>query len=97
MKNENKFGFIYEPDNLMKNVQYIEISVQDTGIGIEKENSTKLFSSFEQLDSSFTRKHEETGLGLALVKKFVELHNGTIVVDSEPGKGSKFTFWIPWR
>jgi len=46
----------------LKNIQYIEISVQDTGVGIEKENSTKLFSTFEQLDSAFRRKHEGTDL-----------------------------------
>ncbi|TGC08345.1 PAS domain S-box protein [Methanolobus halotolerans] len=74
-----------------------EISVTDTGIGISAEEQSKLFTPFHQIDSSISRKYQGTGLGLALVKRFVELHDGDITVESEPGKGSTFTFTIPIR
>jgi two-component system, sensor histidine kinase and response regulator len=74
---------------------FIEISVTDTGIGIEREDMLKLFREFSQLETAFTKKYEGTGLGLALCKKLVELHDGTIWVESEFGKGSKFTFALP--
>ena len=72
----------------------IQISVIDTGIGIDSEGMKKLFKPFVQLDSSESRKYEGTGLGLALSKELVELHGGTIWAESEPGKGSSFTFTI---
>ncbi|WP_340820286.1 PAS domain-containing sensor histidine kinase [Methanolobus sp. WCC4] len=71
------------------------VSVQDTGIGISDQDIDKLFNPFIQLDSYLTNDHKGTGLGLSLVKKFVELHEGRIWVESEVGKGSKFTFSIP--
>ncbi|MBI5050807.1 MAG: hypothetical protein HZC11_08060, partial [Nitrospirae bacterium] len=74
---------------------FIEISVEDTGIGISKENQEKLFQPFQQVDTSLTRKYTGTGLGLSLCKKFVELHGGKIWVESKPGKGSRFVFVIP--
>jgi len=74
---------------------FIEISVADTGIGIVPEDIPKLFSEFTQLENAYTKQHEGTGLGLALTKRLVELHNGRIWVESEPGKGSRFTFTIP--
>lgn len=73
----------------------IEITVEDTGIGISEEDIKKLFQPFQQLDSTFTKKYPGTGLGLSLCKKLVELHNGKIWVESELGKGSKFKFVIP--
>ncbi|WP_342304188.1 ATP-binding protein [Methanolobus sp. ZRKC5] len=73
----------------------LNISVADTGIGITQEDQPKLFKPFQQLDSSNSRKYEGTGLGLALVKDLVESHGGHIWVESEPGKGSIFTFSIP--
>ena len=72
-----------------------QVSVQDTGIGIAKHDMDKLFQPFKQLNPYLTREHEGTGLGLALVKKFVEMHGGRIRVESEPGKGSIFTFTMP--
>ncbi|MCL7413200.1 MAG: response regulator [ANME-2 cluster archaeon] len=72
-----------------------QISIIDTGIGISQEDQKKLFQPFKQLDSSASRKYEGTGLGLALVKRFVELHGGKIWLESEPGRGSTFTFTIP--
>ena len=73
------------------------ISVIDTGIGISAEDQIKLFQPFTQLDASATRQYCGTGLGLALVKKIVNLHQGDIWVESEPGKGSNFTFAVPLR
>ncbi|MBF0564963.1 MAG: HAMP domain-containing protein [Nitrospirae bacterium] len=75
----------------------MEIAVEDTGIGIREEDISKLFSEFTQLDSSYTKKYEGTGLGLALSKRLVELHGGSIGVNSVHGKGSKFYFVIPIR
>ncbi len=81
--------------NLSIPVRQLRISVIDTGIGIKKEDQEIIFSEFVQIDSSFSRKYEGTGLGLALTKKFVELLGGNIYVESEEGKGSKFTFVLP--
>lgn len=72
----------------------IKVIVSDTGIGISKEEIKYLFKPFKQIDSSSSRK-EGTGLGLVLAQKFVEMHGGRIWVESEPGKGSTFTFEIP--
>ena len=73
----------------------VEISVSDTGVGIAAEDQPKIFEEFRQVGSDYTHKGEGTGLGLTLAKKFVELHGGRIWVESEPGKGSKFTFTLP--
>ena len=77
-----------EPDALV-------IAVRDTGIGIAPEDQEAVFEEFRQVGRHYTNKQEGTGLGLALTKKFVELHGGRIWVESEPGKGSTFTFTIP--
>jgi PAS domain S-box-containing protein len=69
-------------------------SVKDTGIGISKENQTKLFQKFTQADSSTTRKFGGTGLGLTISKKLSELMGGEIGIESEEGKGSTFWFII---
>ena len=73
----------------------VEISVTDTGVGIAPEDQDKVFEEFRQVGSDITRKSEGTGLGLALARSFVELHGGTIRVESEPGKGSVFSFILP--
>lgn len=78
-------------------MEYLEITVQDTGIGIRAEDIHRLFTEFTQLDSPYTKRFGGTGLGLSLTKKFVEMHGGKIEVESEPGKGSKFIFTLPVR
>ncbi|MHB8859571.1 MAG: sensor histidine kinase [Thermoleophilia bacterium] len=75
----------------------VAISVADTGIGIGEKDQQRIFSEFLQVEGSYARKYEGTGLGLALTKKLVELHGGRIWVESSPGKGSRFTFTIPDR
>jgi len=75
----------------------VRICVADTGIGIKPEDMAKLFTEFTQLESTYTKKYEGTGLGLALTKKLVELHGGRIWVESEEGKGSRFFFTLPCR
>ena len=73
----------------------LQISVSDSGIGISESDKEKVFDPFKQIESSNNRKFAGTGLGLALVKQYVEMHDGDIWVESEIGKGSKFTFTIP--
>ena len=73
----------------------LEVAVSDTGIGIAQADQQAVFEEFRQVGRDYTTKHEGTGLGLALTKRFVELHGGTIRVDSEPGRGSTFTFTLP--
>jgi GAF domain-containing protein/anti-sigma regulatory factor (Ser/Thr protein kinase) len=72
----------------------VEIAVTDTGIGIAPEDQDAIFEEFRQVGSD-ERRREGTGLGLTLAKKFVELHGGRIWVESEPGRGSTFTFTLP--
>ena len=76
---------------------FLEISVKDTGMGIDKKDISRLFSRFGQLDSSLTRKPGSTGLGLAICKELVEMHGGRIWVESEPGKGATFSFSLPFK
>ena len=75
----------------------VEISVVDTGIGISPQDQALLFEEFRQVGNDSARKHEGTGLGLALAKRFVELHGSTVRVESAPGKGTTFTFSLPDR
>ncbi|GJQ24136.1 hypothetical protein BIY37_00265 [Candidatus Brocadia sapporoensis] len=75
--------------------QYVQIEVSDTGIGIKSEDIDKLFKPFLQLDGSYSRRYEGTGLGLILTKHLVELQGGKIWVESEYGKGSTFAFTLP--
>jgi signal transduction histidine kinase len=78
----------------------VQVGVSDTGIGISKDNQALLFQAFQQVRAEDGAKREGTGLGLALAKRLVEMHGGHIWVDSEPGRGSTFTFTLaeqPWQ
>jgi signal transduction histidine kinase len=75
----------------------LEVRVIDTGVGIKREDMDKLFQPFQQIDVSLTKKHEGTGLGLHLSRKLADLLGGDVLVKSEYGKGSEFTFTMPLR
>jgi signal transduction histidine kinase/DNA-binding response OmpR family regulator len=74
---------------------YVAIRVSDTGIGIHENDLQNIFKEFVQIDSSATRRHGGTGLGLPISRHLVEMHDGRIWVESEYGKGSTFTFILP--
>jgi CheY-like chemotaxis protein/anti-sigma regulatory factor (Ser/Thr protein kinase) len=74
-----------------------KFTIEDTGIGIDKDQVNKIFDEFRQLEYYLTKRIKGTGLGLAITKKLVNLLHGTITVESEPGKGSRFTIEIPFR
>jgi signal transduction histidine kinase len=74
---------------------FAEISVVDTGVGIAPEDHEAVFEEFRQVGSDYAKKHEGTGLGLTLSRRFVELHGGKIWVKSQLGQGATFTFTLP--
>jgi signal transduction histidine kinase len=76
---------------------WLVVSVRDTGIGISQEERAAIFKEFHQVRTVGTAKHEGTGLGLSLSRRLVELHHGTLTVESEPGRGSTFTARFPGR
>ncbi|MGR3176751.1 MAG: protoglobin domain-containing protein [Candidatus Anammoxibacter sp.] len=86
---------INEEDLLLPDVKFVEFCVKDTGIGIAPEDEEKVFAEFMQIDSSYSKKHEGTGLGLALTKRLVNLHKGKIWFESVLLKGTSFYFTIP--
>jgi signal transduction histidine kinase len=73
----------------------VQVSVRDTGIGISEEDQRQLFTLFFRANNAATRKVSGSGLGLVIVKSMVEMHGGHVTVQSEPGKGSTFAFWLP--
>jgi signal transduction histidine kinase len=75
----------------------VHFTVWDTGIGIAAEDMERLFQPFLQLDSRLSREHTGTGLGLSLVQRLAEMHGGGVSVESEVGKGSRFTVSLPWQ
>ncbi|MHC1685863.1 MAG: ATP-binding protein [Clostridiaceae bacterium] len=81
--------------NIVDGEEYITISVEDTGIGIPEEKLHIIFDRFRQVDKSFTRNHEGSGIGLSLVKSLLEMQGGTISVESKYGVGTKFTMKFP--
>ena len=81
--------------NVKDKNEFVEISVEDNGIGIEKNQLETIFDRFKQIEKSLSRNAEGTGIGLSLVKSIVELHSGSIHVESIIGKGSKFTIMLP--
>jgi signal transduction histidine kinase len=76
---------------------HAEISVADTGVGIAEDQLNLIFEEFRQVGTDYLKKSEGTGLGLALAKRYVELHGGEMKVSSEVGKGSTFTFTLPQK
>jgi signal transduction histidine kinase len=86
-------GFIYI--NIQDGSDKIAISVRDTGIGMPKDKLSVIFDRFRQLDTSLSRNHEGSGLGLSIVKALVEAHEGIITVSSELGIGTEFLIQLP--
>jgi len=86
---------IPEPREGMRENNHLEITISDTGIGIPEDKFDTIFKSFEEADATISRMYGGTGLGLSLSKQLIELHGGTIRVESEPGKGSDFIFTLP--
>lgn len=78
-----------------ENDDHISISVQDMGIGIDKEKQTHIFGAFQQADGSINRRHGGTGLGLTISQQLAHMMGGNITLDSEPGEGSCFTLHLP--
>ncbi|MCG8538644.1 MAG: PAS domain S-box protein [Clostridia bacterium] len=97
----NAIKFTHENGDILVDIfdkgKSIMISVKDTGIGIPKDEIKYIFEHFRQVDKSFTRNHEGSGIGLSLVKSLVEMHDGTITVKSEYGRGSEFIIELPAR
>jgi PAS domain S-box-containing protein len=81
--------------SVVRDGDFIEVTVSDTGIGIKEDDIPKLFQAFTQLESAYTKGFEGTGLGLTLTRQLVELHGGRVWVKSEFGKGSRFSFTLP--
>jgi signal transduction histidine kinase len=85
-------GFALADDGF---AEFLEISVTDSGIGISADSMNRLFEPFTQIDSGPVRRADGTGLGLANVKLFAELHGGSVAVESALGEGSRFAVWLP--
>lgn len=77
--------------------QHVEFTVWDTGVGLETATVDKLFKPFMQADSSNTRHFEGVGIGLTLVDRLVQMHQGTITIESKTGQGGRFTVSLPWQ
>nr|WP_279285225.1 PAS domain-containing sensor histidine kinase [Clostridium chromiireducens] len=95
LKFTDRGGYIYI--SIKDKDEKVEISVKDTGIGIAVDKKEFIFGRFTQVNKSLKRNHEGTGIGLSLVKSFVELHNGEIKLESKLGHGSEFTVVLPSR
>src|SRR5205085_9021510 len=96
----NAIKFTPEQGHVTASVEWrdsgLQVSVTDTGIGIRPEDQELIFREFEQVDSSYARQQQGSGLGLALAQKLAELHGGRLWVESEgEGKGSTFRFVLP--
>ncbi|HEY8047594.1 MAG TPA: MASE4 domain-containing protein, partial [Ramlibacter sp.] len=76
---------------------FLEILVEDDGIGIAPEDAARLFTMFSQVDSSLSKEAEGTGLGLVLIDQLARLAGGTVALSSSPGQGTQFFVWLPWQ
>ena len=86
---------IFVSSEIINNEFSIRFDIEDTGIGIAKQNQNKIFEPFTQADGSTTRKFGGTGLGLTITKQLVELMGGNIYLTSEPGQGATFSIVVP--
>lgn len=89
-----RVGLVVKSDPEQKVVRF---TVWDTGIGISKQDMKRLFKPFVQIDSSLARQHGGTGLGLSLVYRLTEMHGGSVSLESQIKKGSRFTVSLPWQ
>ncbi len=96
VKFTHKGGRVSLTVNIDADAGVVSFGVDDTGIGITPEGMARLFQPFIQLDSSLSRQHEGTGLGLVLVRRLADLHGGSVTVESDIGKGSRFTIAMPY-
>lgn len=81
--------------NCIENPSYHSVTVRDFGIGIDEQDHDRIFEPFEQVDGSYSRQYDGTGLGLPIVKRMVELHQGAVSLKSSLGEGAEFTIFIP--
>jgi signal transduction histidine kinase/DNA-binding response OmpR family regulator len=95
--NEGFVTILCEAENQTDKYLDLKFTVKDTGIGINKNKSKEIFEEFSQADAATTRKFGGSGLGLSICKKLVELQGGEINVQSIEGKGSEFSFFIPYK
>lgn len=93
---KGEVGFLATVQMVDAHCCFLLVLVQDTGVGIPASQLPRIFDRFYQADSSATRQHEGTGIGLALVKELVELHGGQVQAESTEGKGSTFTLQLPF-
>ncbi len=90
-----QFGLDVKDDP--EDAAWVQFTVWDTGIGIAPEDQEMLFQPFVQIDSKLNRRYEGTGLGLVLVSRFTELHNGKVTLESEPDQGTRVTVHLPYQ
>lgn len=96
LKFTSPFGEVHVAVSRVMSAQpVVQVTVRDSGIGMDESLLPNIFDRFFQADDSLTRKAQGTGIGLALVKELVELHHGGIEVSSSPGKGTTFILWLP--
>ncbi len=81
--------------SIKQDIKYVIVRISDTGIGISSEDQKRIFERFFKADRSHSRKYGGSGMGLAIVKQIISLHQGDIRVESEPGQGTTFFVTLP--